>query len=65
VDEEHDERGGTTETPDEADGPTVDLGDSVNPPERPPIEPEGVDAESAAFVALGVALTVAVVAGVV
>jgi hypothetical protein len=58
VDERRDERDGTTETPDEADGPTVD-------PPRPPIEPEGVDAENAAFVALGVALTVVVVAGVV
>lgn len=58
MDEERHESDGATETPDDADGPTVD-------PPRPPIEPEGVDAENAVFVALGVALTVAVVAGVV
>ena len=34
-------------------------------PPRPPIEPESVDLEHAAFVLAGVALTVAVIAGVV
>jgi hypothetical protein len=34
-------------------------------PPRPPIEPESVDPEHAAFVLAGVALTVAVIVGVV
>jgi hypothetical protein len=45
--------------------PTVGLDDPAEPPPRPPIEPEGVDAESAAFVVAGALLTVVVVTGVV
>jgi hypothetical protein len=43
----------------------ADAGVGDEAPPRPPIEPESVDPEHAAFVALGAALTVVVVAGLV
>jgi hypothetical protein len=54
------------------DDPTVvdlddpaDAGVGSDRPPRPPIEPESVEPEHAVFVALGAALTVVVVAGLV
>jgi hypothetical protein len=51
---------------DERGAETVDLdapGESPERPPRPPIEPEPVDLENAAFVVLGVLLTVVVFVG--
>lgn len=53
----------TVSAPSDADDAYVDL-DGDRPP-RPPIEPESVDPEHAAFVVAGALLTVAVIAGLV